>query len=110
MAASTSATKNYFVGPQDGWVEIVTGAVTPIQFLRISANPHTQPFRVYVGASAPASTVPGILVCHHPFKIANYFNGTSSIVWVKVTNPCPNSIQMDGRLRLDVYADGGVLQ
>ncbi len=53
MAAIAANTKSYFIGPQDGWVEIVTGASTPINFLRLSAYPHTHPFQVATGASAP---------------------------------------------------------
>ena len=46
MAAIAAATKSYIIAPGDGWVEIVTGASTPINFLRISAYPHTHPFRL----------------------------------------------------------------
>ncbi len=55
MAAIAANTKNYFVGPQDGWVEIVTGASTPVNFLRVSAYPHTHPFQIATGSSAPTS-------------------------------------------------------
>jgi len=108
---ATAASKTYYVGPQDGWVEIVDGTTTAIAMLRISAVPYTQPFRVYVGSSAPSITEPGILNCHHPFKVADFTTaGISAKFYVKVTNRVNSSNNADGRLRLDVYADGGVLQ
>lgn len=106
MAAIAAATKSYFIGPADGWVEIVTGAATPINFLRISAYPHTHPIQVAISASAPALTVPGVTVCHHPFKVYDATNGISSLFWVKVNNPGNQS----GKVRVDVYSEGGVLQ
>lgn len=106
MAAIAAAHKSYFVGPQDGWVKIVTGASTPINFLRMSAYPHTHPFQVGIGASAPTDT--GITVCHHPFKVYDATNGISSIFWVKVNNPSNQT--STGKMRIDVYSEGGVLQ
>lgn len=105
-----AATKNYFIKPQDGWVEIVTGAGTPINYLRISAVPHTHPIRIYAGASAPASTVDGILVCHDPFVFHDDSNGTSTLFFVRNTNPCNSSQKADGSVRIDVFSEGGVLQ
>lgn len=218
MAATVSHTKNYFVGPQDGWVEIVDATSTNLVFLRTSGVPHTHPYYIFSGTSAPSlvagdatgtvtfstglptlgqtvtigtevytfvttrsapfqvalgaafantatnftnavnsdsalvtasnasSTVTvksiakgsqgnyalstnatnvavsgaaltggtdpdiGVLVCHHPFKAANYSNNNASKFWVRTTNPVPNSQKADGRLRIDVYADGGALQ
>lgn len=106
MAAIAANTKSYFVGAQDGWVEIVTGAVTPINFLRMSAYPHTHQFQVATGATAPAAGVSGVAVCHHPFKVYDTTNGISSVFWVRVTNPG----NMAGKVRIDVYSEGGVLQ
>lgn len=112
MAGSVSHTKSYFVGPQDGWVEILDASTTIMQFLRISATPHTHPFYVYSGSSAPVlGTDIGVFVCHHPFKVANYsLAGNGSKFYVRTVNNVPNSQQSNGKLRLDVYADGGVLQ
>lgn len=109
MAAIATNTKNYFIGPQDGWTQIVTGAVTPINTLRISAIPHTHPFFVYAGASLPAANVVGVRVCHHPFKFGDFTNGTSSLFFVRVSGPVSDSKQLDGRLQLDVMSEGGVL-
>lgn len=109
MAAVATATKNYFVGPQDGWTLIVTGAVTPINSLRISAIPHTHTFFVYAGASLPAASVVGIQVCHKEFQFRDFTNGTSSLFYVRTSGPVPDSKQADGRLRLDVMSEGGVL-
>lgn len=110
MAATVAHTKDYFVGPQDGWVLLVDGTTTNYVFVRISAVPHSAQFRVFAGTSAPSATEPGVLICHHPFKVANYFNGSATKIWVKVTNPHSGSTNSDGKIRLDVYADGGVLQ
>lgn len=105
MAAIAAATKSYFVGPQDGWVELVAGS-TPINFLRISAYPHTHPIQIASASSKPALTISGVTVCHHPFKIHDAFNGISSNFYVKVNNPGNQT----GKVRIDVYSEGGVLQ
>lgn len=42
---------NKFVGPQDGWVQI---APTASKFLRVTGYPHTHPFYLYFGSSAPS--------------------------------------------------------
>lgn len=110
MAAIAANTKSYIIAPGDGWVEIVTGASTPINFLRISAYPHTHPIQVATGASAPAAGVPGITVCHHPFKVYDATNGISSLFWVKVNNPGNQVSGSKGGVRVDVYSEGGVLQ
>lgn len=108
--ASAANTKNYFVGPQDGWVQIVSGATTPLIYLRMTAYPHTHPFQVFAGASAPAISVQGVTVCHHDFHVENQVTGgNGGIFWVKVVNPASNSLANDGRIRIDVYVDGGVL-
>lgn len=110
MAAVAANTKNYYIGPQDGWVEIVTGAVTPINYLRISAIPHTKPFFVFAGASPPSAATIGIQVCHHEFCMHDDTNGVSSLFYVRLTNPTQDSRNHDGRTRIDVYSEGGVLQ
>lgn len=104
------ATKNYFVGPEDGWVKVVTGA-SPAASVRISAMPHTHPFFVFGDPSATPSllTTTGVLVCHHPFKITNGVAGTSDAFWVRIKNPVTGSNKNDGKLRIDVYTDGGTL-
>jgi hypothetical protein len=111
MAATVSKTKTYFVGPQDGWFQIIDATTTNLVFLRMTAVPHTHPFYVYSNTSAPTLGVDaGVYVCHHPFKIANYSNNNASKFWIRVVNPVQNSQQSNGKLRIDVYADGGVLQ
>lgn len=220
MAASSSATKNYYVGPSDGWAEIVDATSTNLIFLRTSSVPHTHPYYVYSGSSAPSlaptaatgtvtfstanptaahvvtigaetytfvasgatgtqvnigadftataqafktvvnanstlvvasgaaatitltavaagaqgnaitlttndsniavsganlasglDIVQGVLVCHHPFKVFNTSSTPNgSKFWVRVVSPVPNSQRSDGKLRIDVYADGGALQ
>lgn len=105
MVAVAAAHKSYFIKPADGWVKIVTGAATPINFLRMSGYPHTHPFQVGLGASAPTDT--GITVCHNTFKVFDATSGISSVFWVKVNNP---SNQANGAMRIDVYSEGGVLQ
>lgn len=52
----------------------------------------------------------GVLVCHKPFEVRNSTStGNVDGIYVRVQNPVPNSPQSDGRLRLDVYLDGGTL-
>lgn len=52
----------------------------------------------------------GVYVCHHPFQA---FNSTSAGnvdgIFVRVVNPAQNSQRSDGRVRIDVYLDGGTL-
>ncbi len=48
---ATSTTTNTYIGPNDGWTQVAATAAT---FLRVSAYPHTHPFQIYFGASAPS--------------------------------------------------------
>lgn len=105
MTAIVAATKSYNIAPADGWTQIITGASTSINFLRISAYPHTHPIQVAAASSKPALTVPGVTVCHHPFKVYDATNGINAIFYVKVNNPG----NQGGKVRIDVYAEGGVL-
>lgn len=105
MTAIVAASKSYFIAPEDGWVQIVSGASTAINFLRISAYPHTKPFEVAVASSKPATSVPGIVVCHNAFKVFDATNGINAVVYVKVASPG----NMSGKTRIDVYSEGGVL-
>lgn len=105
MTAIAPATKSYFIGPSDGWTKIITGTTTNIAFIRISAYPHTHPIQVAVGSSAPDATISGITVCHHPFKVYDVTNLLNTNFYVKVNNPG----NQGGKVRVDVYAEGGVL-
>lgn len=107
MAAIAAATKSYFVAVEDGWTQIVTGASTPINQLRITAYPHTHPIQVAAASSKPALTVSGVTVCHQPFKVADATNGINAIFYVRISNPS-NQLPA-GKVRIDVYAEGGVL-
>lgn len=106
MAAIVAASKSYFIGPQDGWTLIVSGTTN---FIRISGYPHTHPFQVAVASSTPALTVPGITVCHHPFKVYDFTasQGISGNFYIKVNNPANQT--STGKLRIDVYCEGGTL-
>lgn len=104
MAAILATTKSFSIGVDDGWTQIITGAATPINFLRVSAYPHTHPFQIAAAASKP-TTAPGVNVCHDPFKVYSDTNGISSIFWIKVNSPG----NQNGKVRIDVYAQGGVL-
>lgn len=106
MAAVAANTKTYTILPSAGWTQIVTGAATPIDFLRISGDPHTHPFFVFAGATAPAATVRGVKVCHNAFKVYDQVNGISSIFYVRVG---PNPSNQSGGVLIDVYSEGGVL-
>lgn len=43
------ATTNYYISPQDGWVQIADAP----DFLRTSAFPHTHQYYIYAGSGAP---------------------------------------------------------
>lgn len=96
------STSNFWVGPQDDWVQVVTG---PTNQIRITGVPHTHPFQVYGGSSAPTAADTGITVCHKPFHLN--VAGNADSFYVKLINEVPNAKQMDGRLRLDVYIQPG---
>lgn len=110
MVASVGHTKNYMVGPQDGWVLICDATVTNLNYIRISSYPKTHSFQLYVDTVAPTATTIGIHVSKEEIELANYTNTNASKYWVKVVNPGIDGSGLDGRIRLDVYADGGVLQ
>lgn len=99
------ATKTYFVGPQDGWVKLIT--TTAKASLRISAFPHTMPFYVYGDATATPSlaTDAGVQVCHHPFEVDNHTSGGNlEAFFVRVVNNSAHAV--DGKTRFDVHVDG----
>lgn len=99
------ATKNYLIGPGDGWVKVIT--TTAKASLQISAFPHTQPFYVFGDPTATpvVGTDIGILVCHKPFKLFNSTTaGNVEAFWVRVVNPKPDV--PNGRVRFDVHTDG----
>lgn len=104
------ANKNYFVGPQDGWVKVLTiGAKASV---RISRSPCTVPIYIF---SAPGATTPtlgvdtGILVDDDdPFEVQNFTAaGNIESFWVRV--PRPSTQTATGQARVDVYTDGGTL-
>lgn len=89
-------TVNTSISPSDGWVQIADAPA----FVRVSGFPHTHPYYVAAAATTPAATLIGVLVCHHPFKV----NVTmTEKLYARVVNPVPNSKNMDGKLRLDVF-------
>jgi hypothetical protein len=103
------ATKSYQVGPQDGWFKIVTAGL--LASLRVSVFPHTHPFFIYGDPTATPSLTAdnGVLVCHHPFKITAGDRKNADAFFVRIKNPLPGSTAKDGRVRIDVYTDGGTL-
>lgn len=105
MAGVVAATKSYFIGPADGWTQIVSGASTAINYLRVSAYPHTHPFQLAAASSKPVATIPGITVCHIPFEMHDDNLGVNAIFYIKVNNPG----NQGGKIRIDVYSEGGVL-
>lgn len=48
-----TSTLNKYVGVQDGWLQI---APTASKFIRVSGYPHTHPYYLYFGSSAPSLT------------------------------------------------------
>lgn len=101
------ATGNVNIGPQDGWVRVTATPTTALTSLRISAFPHTHPIYVYGGTVAPTDSNTGILVCHHPFELRDdAATANLDSFWVRTTNNVPNSKNMDGRVRVDVYVSG----
>lgn len=107
---SVSNTKSYFVGPEDGWVAILDSTTTNMTYLRLSAVPHSAPFLLYSGPTAPTATSTGVLSCHRPLELYNNGSNNASKFYVKVPTSVNGSQRGDGKLRIDVYADGGVLQ
>jgi hypothetical protein len=105
MAANAS-TKNYQIGPQDGWKQIASAAGT---FFRVSADPHTHQFYIYAGSAAPTTPDPtGIKVCHKPFSMHTDTADTSNW-YIRVVNPMADSKTADGRVRFDVLTVAGTL-
>jgi hypothetical protein len=101
-----TTTKNYYVGPSDGWKQVASAGGT---FLRISADPHTHQFYVYAGSAAPTTPDPtGVKVCHKPFWMTTA-TADADKYYIRVVNPVPGSKNNDGKLRLDVYTVGGTL-
>lgn len=104
------ANKNYFVGPQDGWVKVLT--VAPKSYVRISVSPVTVPFYVYGNPSATPvlGTDIGVqLPCSEdPFETWNSTaGGNVDAFWVRVPNV--SNQNATGKARVDVYTDGGTL-
>lgn len=104
------ATKSYFVGPQDGWVNVI--AAGNAYYVRISASPHTAPFYVFGDPSAtPGPADIGVLVCHHAFDVHNDGGGAQDGnldgFWVRTVNPSNQTAT--GKIRIDVYTDHGTL-
>jgi hypothetical protein len=103
------ATKSYNVGPQDGWLKVIASG--ELAAVRITAFPHTKPFYVF-GDPAITPTIaanPGVYTCHHPFKITSGDRKNADAFWVRVASPAADTLSADGRLRIDVYTDGGTL-
>lgn len=104
------ANKNYKVGPQDGWVKVLTTAAKA--YVRISRSPAATP--MYVFGAPVATPVLGVdigveITQEYPVFEAwnNTAGGNLDAFWVRVPNP---SIQTaTGQARVDVYTDGGTL-
>lgn len=103
------ATKSFYVGPQDGWLNIIQ--IGNARAVRISAVPHTHPFFVYGDSGTPPTVADnGVLICHKPFLVeSSREDGNQDAFYVRVQNPVANSRNADGRLRIDVYTDNGTL-
>lgn len=102
------ATKTYFVGPQDGWVKLLT--TTTKASLRISAFPHTAPFYLYGDTTLTPSiaTDMGVQICHKPFELENQTAaGNVEQFFVRVVNTSAHAV--DGKTRFDVHVDGAAL-
>lgn len=89
-------TSNYNIGESDGWVQI---AAAPTE-VRVTGYPHSHPYYLFASAAPPTSSDIGILACHHPFQTTNKMTDN---LYARVVNPVPNSKNMDGKLRLDVF-------
>jgi hypothetical protein len=103
------ANKTYNVGPQDGWIKVLTVAAKST--VRISIDPITCPFYVYSAPSGtPTATDRGIKVAcdDDPFLIENFTaGGNVEAFWVRVVTPSINT--PTGQAFIDVYTDGGTL-
>lgn len=103
------ANKNYFVGPQDGWVKVLTVAAK--SYVRISRSPCSVP--IYVFGAPSGTPVNGVdigiqLPDEDPFETWNSTaGGNIDAFWVRV--PHPSTQTATGQARIDVYTDGGTL-
>lgn len=98
----TIHTQTFYIGPQDGWTQVIAPGTTPV--VRISAVPYTHPFFVYGAPSTtPTAADVGILLCERPFQIGGMARGSPDGFYVRVVNPNNGSAKGDGRTRIDVY-------
>jgi len=88
------STRNYYIAPQDGWVEIASEP----RFLRVSCFPAKYSFYLIGQDLAPTNSDLGDLIQHQP-----YWSNIASddTYWVRVANPAPDS-GYNGKLRIDV--------
>jgi hypothetical protein len=105
------ATKNYYLSPSDGWVNITTAAAKA--YMRINSYPVKTPFYVYGHpTTTPTAADVGILVaCDDGVMIENQ-NATGNVdkIWVRVANESQGALVGGVRkTRIDVYLDGGAL-
>lgn len=103
---------NYYIKPQDSWVQVAGDGTTAYGFITISSYPHTHPFYVYADSSvAPTATTTGVLVTTGHI-IINAIENDTNLYWVRVVNPVSGSLKGDGSLRIDVLGlaagSGGV--
>jgi hypothetical protein len=106
------ANKSYFIGPEDGWVKVITAGHA--YSVRISAYPHTHPIYIFADPTVtPTIASPYVAVCHHPFKVENSgvtpTGGNIDAFWVRVPNSSNAFTGQQGRARVDVYTDQGTL-
>jgi hypothetical protein len=64
---------NFYIAPSDGWVNV---APTASKFLRVSNYPHTHPYYLYFGSSAP-SLVPTVATGTITFSTAAPSDGNT---------------------------------
>lgn len=99
----TAGTANFYIKPQDGWVQVAGDGSTTYGFISVSSVPCTHPFYIFGDpAITPTVTTLGMLI-DGGSCIINASNDANKY-WVRVVNPVSGSIKGDGSLRIDTEA------
>ena len=105
-----TTTKNYSIGPQDGWTPIATAGWDPFSTNSELARTLTliRSMCSQARVSRRLRTSTGVKVCHKRFWLTTAVADASSY-WIRVTTPVSSSPANNGKLRLDVLTVGGTL-
>jgi len=91
-------TPNYYIGPEDGWVQIATDS----SYLRVEGFPCNHGFYIYISDTAPNNAIQdptGTKIDGEKLVINQPFQGT---VYARVMTPVNGQASGNQKLRLDV--------